>query len=82
MTSSLPPRAGRRCHNVLNPLHFAHYFSPDLGTELAALAAAVQARDEALDRDGVKRQVAGIVGWSRYTAALDKLLESVIPREG
>lgn len=51
------------------------------GSELAALAAAVQAQDAALDRDRVKRKVAELVGWSRYTAALDKLLESVIPRK-
>ena len=51
------------------------------GTELSALAAAVLARDEALDRDGVKRQVAALVGWSRYTTALDKLLQSVIARD-
>jgi hypothetical protein len=37
MTSALQERAGRRCHNVLNPLHSAHYFSPDLGRELADL---------------------------------------------
>jgi hypothetical protein len=37
MTSPLPERAGRRCHNVLNPLHSTHYFSPDLGRELAAI---------------------------------------------
>ncbi|MFF1448071.1 hypothetical protein ACFVYF_07935 [Streptomyces sp. NPDC058274] len=35
--TSLPERAGRRCHNVLNPLHSTHYFSPDLGRELAAV---------------------------------------------
>jgi hypothetical protein len=35
--SSLPPRAGRRCHNALNPLHSTVYFSPDLGTELAGV---------------------------------------------
>ncbi|MER6374304.1 hypothetical protein ABT255_39430 [Streptomyces mirabilis] len=35
MTTPLPERAGRRCHNVLNPLHSTHYFSPDLGRELA-----------------------------------------------
>ena len=51
------------------------------GSELAALAAAVQAQDAALDRDRVKRKVAELVGWSRYTAALDKLLEAVIPRK-
>ncbi|HWU05828.1 MAG TPA: hypothetical protein VN520_05445 [Streptomyces sp.] len=31
--STLPPRAGRRCHNALNPLHSCVYFSPDLGKE-------------------------------------------------
>jgi len=51
------------------------------GSELAALASAVQARDAALDHDGSKRKVAELVGWSRYTAALDKVLESVIPRK-
>lgn len=37
MTSSLPERAGRRCHAFLNPFHAAHYFSPDLGRELAGV---------------------------------------------
>ena len=37
MTLALEPRAGRRCHNVLNALHATLYFSPDLGTELGAL---------------------------------------------
>ena len=36
-TAVLEPRAGRRCHNPLNSLHAAHYFSPDLGRELAAI---------------------------------------------
>ncbi|MEV5355500.1 hypothetical protein [Streptomyces sp. NPDC052693] len=36
-TAALEPRAGRRCHNVLNSLHATHYFSPDLGRELAAV---------------------------------------------
>ncbi|GAA1900335.1 hypothetical protein GCM10009837_23900 [Streptomyces durmitorensis] len=35
--SALHPRAGRRCHNVLNSLHSTHYFSPDAGRELAEL---------------------------------------------
>ncbi|MEW1689169.1 hypothetical protein ACIQOF_15765 [Streptomyces sp. NPDC091265] len=35
--STLPPRAGRRCHNAVNPLHSALYFSPDLGKELAGI---------------------------------------------
>ncbi|MEU8522983.1 hypothetical protein [Streptomyces sp. NBC_01216] len=35
--TSLPPRAGRRCHHVLNPLHSTVYFSPDLDREFQAL---------------------------------------------
>ncbi|CAM5320856.1 SCO6745 family protein [Streptomyces atroolivaceus] len=35
--STLPPRAGRRCHNALNPLHSCVYFSPDLGKEFGEL---------------------------------------------
>ncbi|MGA5419919.1 SCO6745 family protein [Streptomyces lavendulocolor] len=35
--TTLPPRAGRRCHNALNPLHSTVYFSPDFAGELAAL---------------------------------------------
>ncbi|MEV6165014.1 hypothetical protein AB0L71_24440 [Streptomyces sp. NPDC052052] len=35
--STLPPRAGRRCHNAVNPLHSTVYFSPDLISELAKL---------------------------------------------
>ncbi|MFD7921161.1 hypothetical protein ACFV3R_18285 [Streptomyces sp. NPDC059740] len=34
---TLPEHAGRKCHNVLNPLHSALYFSPDLAAELTAL---------------------------------------------
>lgn len=33
--TSLPERAGRRCHNVLNTLHATIYFSPALREELA-----------------------------------------------
>ncbi|WP_128436816.1 SCO6745 family protein [Streptomyces cyaneus] len=36
-TAALEPRAGRRCHNVLNSLHATSYFAPELGKELAAL---------------------------------------------
>ncbi|MFE1854517.1 hypothetical protein ACFYYI_38260 [Streptomyces sp. NPDC002387] len=37
MTIPLPERAGRRCHNLINPLHSTHYFSPDLERELTAV---------------------------------------------
>lgn len=36
-TAALEARAGRRCHNALNSLHATHYFSPDLGKELASV---------------------------------------------
>ncbi|GGT05896.1 hypothetical protein GCM10010271_05240 [Streptomyces kurssanovii] len=35
--TSLHPRAGRRCHNALNPLHSTVYFSPDYTAELARI---------------------------------------------
>ncbi|MFD4720579.1 hypothetical protein ACFWOY_11590 [Streptomyces sp. NPDC058423] len=35
--SSLEPRAGRRCHNAVNPLHSTVYFSPDYAKELAGI---------------------------------------------
>ncbi|MBT2400766.1 hypothetical protein [Streptomyces sp. ISL-100] len=38
--TSLPARAGRRCHNVLNPLHASVYFSPDFTKELAGVGIA------------------------------------------
>ncbi|MER5973579.1 hypothetical protein ABT112_28295 [Streptomyces sp. NPDC002055] len=37
MTTTLPPRAGRHCHNALNPLHSAVYFSPEHKGEMAAI---------------------------------------------
>ncbi|MFJ8660653.1 hypothetical protein [Streptomyces sp. NPDC093795] len=37
MTTSLPPRAGRRCHNAVNTTHTTLYFSPDLDREFGAL---------------------------------------------
>ncbi|MFC5719362.1 hypothetical protein ACFP1Z_04065 [Streptomyces gamaensis] len=37
MTTTLPERAGRRCHDVLNPYHATVYFAPEVGQEFAAL---------------------------------------------
>uniref|UniRef100_UPI0033EF2FFA SCO6745 family protein n=1 Tax=Streptomyces sp. NPDC026206 TaxID=3157089 RepID=UPI0033EF2FFA len=56
--SSLPARAGRRCHNVANPLHSVVYFSPDSAREMAGLgienhnAVYLAARAAALGRVG------------------------------
>ncbi|MDX3855556.1 SCO6745 family protein [Streptomyces sp. AK02-01A] len=33
--TTLPERAARRCYSVVNPIHSALYFSPDLGREFA-----------------------------------------------
>ncbi|MEI7030169.1 SCO6745 family protein [Streptomyces pratensis] len=35
--STLPARAGRRCHNSVNPLHSCLFFSPDLGAEFGKI---------------------------------------------
>ncbi|WP_405754484.1 hypothetical protein OG372_31610 [Streptomyces sp. NBC_01020] len=35
--TSLQPRAGRRCHNSVNPLHSTLYFSPDFTEQLAGV---------------------------------------------
>ncbi|MFE1267979.1 hypothetical protein [Streptomyces sp. NPDC058757] len=37
MTTTLPPKAGRHCQGVLNPIHSTLYFSPDLDREFGAL---------------------------------------------
>lgn len=37
MSDSPDTRAGRRCHNVLNPLHSAVYFAPEADEEYTAL---------------------------------------------
>ncbi|MFI9237685.1 hypothetical protein [Streptomyces sp. NPDC053079] len=56
--SSLPARAGRRCHNVVNPFHSVVYFSPDSVREMAGLgieersAAYLAARSAAFGRVG------------------------------
>ncbi|MEO3974673.1 hypothetical protein [Streptomyces sp. CAU 1734] len=57
-TPESPARAGRRCHHVLNPYASLVYFSPDLGTEMAAIgitdpgAAYFASRAAALGRVG------------------------------
>ncbi|UYQ65757.1 SCO6745 family protein [Streptomyces peucetius] len=38
--TSLHPRAGRRCHNVVNPLHSTVHFSPDFTEELGRIGIA------------------------------------------
>lgn len=74
--STLPPLAGRRCHNAINPLHSTVYFSPDLGKELGELgiddsnAAYFAARGAAL----------GAVGPGTVTAAFYNFNHDLVAR--
>ncbi|MFF3784642.1 hypothetical protein [Streptomyces sp. NPDC001933] len=74
--STLPPRAGRRCHNAINPLHSTVYFSPDLGKELGELgiddsnAAYFAARSAAM----------GAVGPGAVTAAFYNFNHDLVAR--
>ncbi|WNI21112.1 SCO6745 family protein [Streptomyces sp. ITFR-16] len=74
--STLPPRAGRRCHNALNPVHSTVYFSPDLGKEFAGIgiddpsAAYFAARAAAL----------GAVGAGTVTAAFYNFNHELVAR--
>lgn len=76
MTSSLPPRAGRRCHNVLNPLHSCHYFSPDLGKELAALGVT----DRSAAYFAVRAAAMGPVGAGTVTATFYNFRHELVAR--
>lgn len=76
MTSSLPERAGRRCHNVLNPLHSTHYFSPDLGRELAA----VGVEDPAAAYLAARAAAMGAVGAGVVTAAFYNFRPGLVAR--
>ncbi|ARZ66782.1 hypothetical protein M1P56_22655 [Streptomyces sp. HU2014] len=74
--TTLPPRAGRRCHNFLNPLHSTVYFSPDLLTEMAAIGVA--------DRRGAyfasRAAALGRVGAGAVTATFYGFAPSLVAR--
>ncbi|WP_369213682.1 SCO6745 family protein [Streptomyces flavofungini] len=63
--AALPPRAARRCHNVLNALHSSHYFSPDVARELAGLGIT----DRSAVNFAVRAAALGAVGPGVVTAA-------------
>ncbi|MFE0700798.1 hypothetical protein [Streptomyces sp. NPDC058872] len=65
MTSHLPPRAGRRCHNVVNTMHSTLYFSPDLDREFGALGIT----DATPARLAARSAVLGAVGAGTVAAA-------------
>ncbi|MGP4047043.1 SCO6745 family protein [Streptomyces sp. 2A115] len=76
MTTALPERAGRRCHNVLNPLHSTHYFSPDLGEQLAGVG--VTDRDAAYF--AVRAAAMGAVGAGTVTATFYNFRHELVAR--
>ncbi|MEV3853627.1 hypothetical protein AB0J38_04785 [Streptomyces sp. NPDC050095] len=76
MTPDPRLRAARRCHNVLNPFHSTHYFSPDLGKELAAVG--VPDRDAAYF--AVRAAPMGAVGAGTVTAAFYNFNHELVAR--
>ncbi|MFS8202134.1 SCO6745 family protein [Streptomyces sp. CWNU-52B] len=76
MTTALPERAGRRCHNVLNPLHSCQYFSPDLGRELAA----VGVPDRSAAYFAVRAAAMGAVGAGTVTATFYNFHHELVAR--
>ncbi|KOV92554.1 SalK [Streptomyces sp. NRRL B-1140] len=75
-TAALEPRAGRRCHTVLNSLHATHYFSPDLGRELGA----VGVTDPRAVNFAVRAAAFGPVGAGVVTAAFYNYKHELVAR--
>ncbi|MEV0238740.1 hypothetical protein AB0I06_02190 [Streptomyces sp. NPDC050674] len=75
-TAALEPRAGRRCHNMLNSLHATHYFSPDLGRELGA----VGVTDPRAVNFAVRSAALGAVGAGVVTAAFYNYKHELVAR--
>ncbi|MEU6624105.1 hypothetical protein ABZ926_25460 [Streptomyces litmocidini] len=89
MKTALPPRAGRRCHNALNPMHSALYFSPDLDREFTALgftdqnAMRLAARSAALGAVGAGTVAATFYNYSHafLSGHLPAVWETASPAE-
>ncbi|WP_428951018.1 SCO6745 family protein [Streptomyces sp. cg35] len=76
MTADPRPRAARHCHNVLNPFHSTHYFSPDLGKELAA----VGVTDRSAAYFAARSAALGAVGAGTVTAAFYNFKHDLVAR--
>ncbi|MEU9064386.1 hypothetical protein AB0D13_37495 [Streptomyces sp. NPDC048430] len=74
--STLPPRAGRRCHNALNPLHSCVYFSPDLGKEFGELGI----DDESRVYFAARGAALGAVGAGAVTATFYNFNHELVAR--
>ncbi|MYT74528.1 MULTISPECIES: hypothetical protein [unclassified Streptomyces] len=76
MTPDPRLRAARRCHNVLNPFHSTHYFSPDLGREMAAIGIA----DRNAAYFAARSAPMGAVGAGAVTAAFYNFKHDLVAR--
>ncbi|RVU28922.1 hypothetical protein EOT10_03450 [Streptomyces antnestii] len=78
MTTASPSgaRAARHCHNVLNPFHSTHYFSPDLGKELAA----VGITDRSAAYFAARAAAMGAVGAGTVTATFYNFKHELVAR--
>ncbi|MFE3068360.1 hypothetical protein [Streptomyces sp. NPDC059247] len=76
MTTELPPRAGRRCHNALNPLHSSLFFSPDLDREFAALGIT----DQSAARLALRSAALGAVGAGTVAATFYNYSHELLAR--
>ncbi|MGW5354136.1 SCO6745 family protein [Streptomyces sp. NPDC004031] len=76
------PRAGRRCHNPLNALHSAVYFSPEFDAEMEALglARAPGAYFSAAGYFGARSAAMGAVGPGTVTATFFNFSHALIAR--
>jgi len=74
--STLPPRAGRRCHNALSPLHSCVYFSPDLGKEFGGLGV----DDESRVYFAARGAALGAVGAGTVTATFYNFNHELVAR--
>ncbi|MFJ3669922.1 hypothetical protein ACIPSE_26030 [Streptomyces sp. NPDC090106] len=75
-TAAIEPRAGRRCHNVLNSLHATSYFAPELGQEMAAIGIT----DPRAVNFAVRSAALGAVGAGTVTATFYNYKHELVAR--
>ncbi|MGY0057134.1 SCO6745 family protein [Streptomyces sp. LZ34] len=74
--TSLPERAARRCHSVVNPIHSSVYFAPDFGRELKRLGIEDRGADYFVNRAAAF----GRVGAGTVTATFFNFKHDLVAR--